>query len=743
MENFDSHIIRGFLSVLSTTWKRGHLTNLLFHKVPPCKDPLVHEELCLDEFSCILDFLQEHTKLLQLSEAIDILARGGKLPNRAVCLTFDDGYVEWSDYLAPLLRARNVPATFFITTEPLGGVPLWHERIVAGVRALPDHGVRLPYGLNGYDDITSPDLRLELICKLQALMKYATLSERRSIIDLIESQAADRIIHSRTIGASTVRELHSHGFEIGSHTIHHPILNKCSDKEALAEIAGSREELSEMVRGEISLFAYPNGIPGKDFCSRHVQMVRSSGYKAAVVSTGGVVSMTSDMFQLPRTTLWGKNQRRMAYHLARNFFTRETKLSIQAAKDSIPMDNVRCLLVASTFPPIHGGSAVVYENLCAHMPPGTIRVLTAKNNYLTHSQVPGWKEHDEAVGFPVDRLPYLRPLMLPPPANILVSMYRFIFQDMFLYLRILISAASIVRLHKINIVCIGELVAGSWLGLALRKLLKCKFVIYVHGEEVTTAASGRLYGNCRRYYLHSADKVIAVSSFTCNALVQEMGLPRESIALVPNGVDTERFLLGMPNDEFLIRHELSGKRIILTIGRLVPRKGMDMAIRAMPKIIRKIPDVHYVIVGDGGYRSQLEQIIHEQELWKYVTLVGKVTDKDLVCFLQACDLFIMPNRTMPDGDTEGFGLVFREANACGKPVVGGRAGGAVEAVIDGETGLLVDGYSPDEIADAVVHLLENKELMQQMGENGLRIAHENNTRSVAERFYKICEMLLI
>jgi len=102
----------------------------------------------------------------------------------------------------------------------------------------------------------------------------------------------------------------------------------------------------------------------------------------------------------------------------------------------------------------------------------------------------------------------------------------------------------------------------------------------------------------------------------------------------------------------------------------------------------------------------------------------------------------MPNRTMPDGDTEGFGLVFREANACGKPVVGGRAGGAVEAVVDGETGFLVDGNDVDDIAKAVIKILTNPDLAQTLGQRGLKLALENNTKTVSARFLRVCERLL-
>jgi phosphatidylinositol alpha-1,6-mannosyltransferase len=152
--------------------------------------------------------------------------------------------------------------------------------------------------------------------------------------------------------------------------------------------------------------------------------------------------------------------------------------------------------------------------------------------------------------------------------------------------------------------------------------------------------------------------------------------------------------------------------------------------------------VHYLIVGDGELREELQKTIADLRLGAYVTLVGKVTDDELLRYLRTCDLFVMPNRTLPDGDTEGFGLVFREANACHKPVIGGRAGGAVEAVADGTSGLLVDGYQPDQIAAAIERILDDPALSRQLADGGLTLARENSTKAVAHKFLRTCERLL-
>ena len=736
-----SALTSGLFSLSASQGPSARLTVLLFHKIPRTADPLTPSEPLFSQFAHILDFLQHHSTVLPLSAATKALANDS-LPKMAVAITFDDGYDDWLDTVSPALRERNMAATFFVTTEQLAGHALWHERIVAAVRGLPDTGARLPYGFGGYGDLRSLGSRVRLVAALTERMKYAPLPERLGAVELLEAQANCPLTLPKRFDADAVRQLHSQGFEIGGHTISHPILNECTDAHAMQEIGGCKEELERIIGGPVRNFAYPNGRPVKDYDARHVAMVKACGYSAAVATSGGGATRDSDIFQLPRFSPWGETDARIALQLTRNLMTKERKVQVGIGAVQTSETPVRCLLIASTFAPIHGGSAVVYENLCVHMPTGSVRVLTAKKNYLNNQEVDGWQDHDAKAHFPIDRIALLRPLMQQPPANIIVSLCRFAFQDVPLYAQVLLSAARLVRRHHINVVCVGELVTGSWVGIVLKKLFGVKLVIYVHGEEITTATAGRLHGNKRREYLHAADKIVAVSSFTCDALTREMELGPDRIMLIQNGVDVERFTPGPKNSMLVARHGLEGKRVVLTLGRLVQRKGADMAIHAMASILKTRGDIHYLIVGDGELRPELERIIAEEGVADRVTLVGKVSEADLVEYFRTCDLFLMPNRTLADGDTEGFGLVFREANACGKPVIGGRAGGVVEAVVDGESGFLVDGTDIEDIRKSVLCLLDDTALADAMGQRGLEIARTTSTVKVAGQFLLACERTL-
>ena len=738
-----SGIIKGMLSLMSPGGRGGRLSLMLFHKIPRHADPLTPRELTLDRIEPLLDFFAANTHVLPLSEATASLANG-TLPRRAVVLTFDDGYSEWVDHIAPALRKRNLPATFFVTTGQLhDGESLWHERITSAVRALPDNNISLPFGFGSYARLGALDQRARLVQALQERLKYVPLRERIDAIAMLEAQARQPLVLPARFDSAAVRALHSQGFEIGAHTVHHPILNESTIAEARDEIGRCKEELEAIIGGPVTSFAYPNGRPGTDFGPEHVEIVKACGYTSALTTSNGVATSSSDMFQLPRFSPWGLADEQVALQLARNVLTPVQTVAPRQADAAAPATDVRCLLIASTFPPIHGGSAVVYDNLCAYMPKGSIRVLTAHQSYMTGKEIEGWRTHDAAKSFPVERIDLLRPRMQPVPANILVSLYRLLSDDLPLFAKVFLRAGRLIRRHRINVICIGELVAGGLLGIALKKVYGCKLVVYVHGEELTTVASGRLYGKWRQQYLQAADKVVAVSSFTCDVLTDQMDIAPDAITLIPNGVDTDRFTPGPRDAELVARHGLEGKKIILTVGRLVERKGIDMTIQAMRDIVARRDDVHYLIVGDGEMRPHLERMIADFGVASHVTLVGKVTDDELLRYLRTCDLFVMPNRTMADGDTEGFGLVFREANACHKPVVGGRAGGAVEAVHDEKSGLLVDGYQPAQIAEAINRILSDPALSQSLADYGLQLARDNNTAAVAYQFLRACERLLM
>jgi len=392
--------------------------------------------------------------------------------------------------------------------------------------------------------------------------------------------------------------------------------------------------------------------------------------------------------------------------------------------------------VANIFPPVLGGSASVYESL-ARLSGGRVSVLAPASDYLTGHALEGVAAFDEAAPFPVHRLKRLRTRMLPklrPQDRVILA-----FQDVLLRIAVLRAIARIARAENIGTICIGELVAGGWLVKPCRSLLGLRTVIYVHGEEVSISSSYDADRSRRRRALQNADAVVAVSRFARDTVVRLMGVAPEKIALIPNGVDLSRFCARPRRPDLVARYGLEGRRVLLTVGRLSERKGMDRVIASLPALRAKLPDLVYLMVGDGPHRSALEAQAASLGVADCVVFAGAVPPEELVDHYALADLFIMANRELPNGDTEGFGLVFLEANACGIPVIAGRAGGSVDAVTDGVNGLMVDGQDSAGIETAVLRLFGDTALRDGLVREGFAVAARSGWPSRVEAFLKLCD----
>lgn len=239
----------------------------------------------------------------------------------------------------------------------------------------------------------------------------------------------------------------------------------------------------------------------------------------------------------------------------------------------------------------------------------------------------------------------------------------------------------------------------------------------------------------RKSTLSAVQGVFAVSRFTAG-LVREQGVSVAQIYVEPNGCDAERY---RPLDVAALRKRLGleGRRVLLTVGRLVPRKGMDTVIEALPAIAAAVPDAAYVIAGDGADEARLRALAAERGVADRVRFVGAVPQDELPMYYNACDLFAMPARE--DGpNVEGFGLVFLEAGACERPVIGAAAGGVPDAVVHGETGLLVPPGNAAAVAQAAIDVLSNPEHGADMGKRArARILGRFTWDIVADRIYDV------
>jgi phosphatidylinositol alpha-1,6-mannosyltransferase len=302
--------------------------------------------------------------------------------------------------------------------------------------------------------------------------------------------------------------------------------------------------------------------------------------------------------------------------------------------------------------------------------------------------------------------------------------------------------AGILRTVQPDVVVCGATLTAGWLMSRIPKSMP--FINYLHGEELATEGESRFI----RPYLfakqmeaiRNADLNLSVSRYTANRAAELAGIERERIVLLPNFVDVSRFL--PPLDREAARRQLGwqDKRIILSLARLTPRKGIDQAVRALAELRRvgKLsPDWLHIIAGLGEQEAELRRLVDQLGFNGYTRFEGFVEQERLPLYYGAADIFLQPNRDLA-GDTEGFGVVFLEANACGTPVIGGVAGGTADAIREGITGFRVDSEDLSAIGRAILQLTENEGLRRRMGKTGFEVVRrEHRLESGVAKFEEL------
>jgi phosphatidylinositol alpha-1,6-mannosyltransferase len=301
---------------------------------------------------------------------------------------------------------------------------------------------------------------------------------------------------------------------------------------------------------------------------------------------------------------------------------------------------------------------------------------------------------------------------------------------------------KVCRHYKVRQIHCMKVFSEGLVAWWIQQISSIPYLLYAHGEEILFARTSRkLSWLMPKIYQH-AGAIIANSHHTKKILLEEVGIRPEKIHVIHPGVNVNDFRV---TDEMISsvrqRHKLESSPVLLTVGRLQRRKGQDMVIKALPLITKRFPNVKYVIVGAGEEQTALRKLTHDLGVKEQVIFVGQVPESELAAYFAACDVFIMPNRQIGP-DIEGFGMVFLEAGAAGKPVIGGKSGGTGEAIAEGVTGIRVNGSCVEEIATAVIALLMDPTQAQLMGECGRRrVETEFSWSSIVSRTREVASSL--
>lgn len=335
---------------------------------------------------------------------------------------------------------------------------------------------------------------------------------------------------------------------------------------------------------------------------------------------------------------------------------------------------MKTLLFTLEYPPFHGGVANYYGSLVKHWPEkNNIFVLHNNDNQLINKR------------FPIIK-------WLPS--------FRLLWQS--------------VRENKINHIIVGHILPLGTVAYLFSFFVKIDYSVILHGMDIAMAIKNKRKACLSKKILKRSSNIICNSNYTAGIAIKFLGDNyREKVKIVNPGVDDFQ----IEHTDLKSKHKLDDKIVLFSLGRLVKRKGFDKTIEALPNILKEIPNLIYVVGGTGEESSSLKNKVTELKLENNVIFLGDISEKEKLSWLDLCDIFIMPARNI-DGDLEGFGIVYLEANLAKKPVVAGDSGGVSDAVVNGLNGLLVDPVDINDISLTTIKLAKDKALRERLGTQG-------------------------
>lgn len=358
---------------------------------------------------------------------------------------------------------------------------------------------------------------------------------------------------------------------------------------------------------------------------------------------------------------------------------------------------MKTLLLALEFPPAVGGVETYYQKVVEYWPDELV--------FLTNAQ---------------------KALLSP-------------FLPIFAWLRGLFRVKAIIEQEEPEWVLAGEILPLGTIAYILSFFRIFKYGVFLHGLDFSLATKNVYKRWLSGLILRRATMVIC-ANVTTEQIVKKI-FPTVITAVVNPGVETKSLKIKTQEASTLrLDYNLTNAFILVTVGRLVERKGMDMVIQALPEIIKKIPNCYYVVIGDGPYKKRLLELAKTVGVTKQVLFFSGLSDEIKNNWLATSDVFIMPTRVI-GGDYEGFGIVYLEAGLYKKPVIAGQGGGVKEAVDDGESGLIIDGADKKSITTAVIRLHDDEILRNTLGINGYNKAVSMTWSKQVKKIYSLLEAI--
>ena len=377
----------------------------------------------------------------------------------------------------------------------------------------------------------------------------------------------------------------------------------------------------------------------------------------------------------------------------------------------------RTLFLTSEFPPHVGGVSHFYFQLCRQLPSDEIIVLTGPD--------PKAAEFDAKQPFKIIRHSFLRPAAGGALGRSAATLR---------WLRLPALLKKLEPSLKFENIIVGQILPLGTVAFRYAKKTQTPYFIFAHGMDILVPQAYPRKRFLLKTIIGSASGYIANSHFTKHEL-QKIDAPAEKITVIQPGPNLERPQThNFSEQQLRQKFKLPDGPILLSVGRLVKRKGHDKVLEALPLVAVSVPDVVYVIAGAGPMLPALKQLAKKFNVEKHVYFLTAQNDEALAELYELCQVFVLPARQLTNGDVEGYGIVYIEAALFGKPSLAGKVGGATEAVLDQQTGLLVNPENPSAIAQAAIQLLTNPALRERLGTQAMDYAsHLPSWRTKAQQ----------
>ena len=361
----------------------------------------------------------------------------------------------------------------------------------------------------------------------------------------------------------------------------------------------------------------------------------------------------------------------------------------------------KIICITNDFGPRAGGIETFVIGLIERLPKGSVIVYTSSQDNSVDYDAKWLRE------FGVEVIRDRSKILIPTPRTVR-------------------AIKRLISEQKIEIAFFGAAAPLAVMAREIRKAGVNRIVALTHGHEVWWSKVWP-FKLAMRFIGNNVDHLTYLGDFTRSEISRALSQhSAKAMVKIAPGIDTDHFAPVPEAGELRRSLGLSDKKVIVSVGRLVHRKGQDTLIAALPEILKHHHDAHILMVGEGPYRDHLEKLVKKFSVESAITFIGRIQYSDLPRYISVGDIFAMPSRSRLAGlEVEGLGIVYLEASACELPVIAGRSGGAPDAVLEGVTGLTVDGTKPAEVAAAVIALFDNPKMAREMGLAGRKWIDSN------------------